>query len=121
MRFSHASSWNTGARMRRDEATVRRDFWRKFGRIAVRIPFAEELLTAYYCAFDRETPNHVRAALLAALAYFVLPLDAVPDVLPAMGFTDDAAVIAGAIKLVWNHITPAHRAAARATLERAAD
>lgn len=106
--------------MARDETAVRRGFWRWFGRFAAQLPFAEELLTAYHCAFDRTTPNHVRAALLAALAYFVMPLDAVPDVLPAMGFTDDAAVVLGAIKLVWDHIAPEHRDAARAALDRAA-
>jgi uncharacterized membrane protein YkvA (DUF1232 family) len=106
--------------MTHDEALVRRGFWRKLGRFFAQVPFAEELLTAYYCAFDRETPHHVRVSLLAALAYFVMPLDALPDVLPAMGFTDDAAVVATSIKLVWNHIAPAHRAAARAALDRAA-
>ena len=119
MRFAGAAFGHDEAHMRRDETAVRRGFWRKFGRYVARVPFAEELLTAYYCAFDRETPNHVRAALLAALAYFVMPLDAVPDVLPAIGFTDDAAVVIGAIKLVWDHIAPEHRAAARAALDRA--
>jgi uncharacterized membrane protein YkvA (DUF1232 family) len=118
MRYSRAGSWNETERMARDEATVLRGFWRKVGRLAARIPFTEELLTAYYCAFDRETPVHVRAALLGALAYFVLPFDAMPDVLPVLGLTDDAAVIAGALKLVLSHIGPAHRAAAREALER---
>ncbi len=102
----------------RDEAAVRRDFWRKLAGLASRLPFAEDLLTAYYCAFDRATPFHVRAALLAALAYFVLPVDAVPDILPVFGFADDAAVLAGAIRLVMAHIVPEHRDAARAALDR---
>ena len=80
------------------------------------MPFAEDLVTAHYCAFDRQTPGHVRAALIGALAYFVLPTDAVPDVLPLIGYTDDAAVLAVAIKLVSTHITPDHREAARRTL-----
>ena len=69
-------------RARRDEATVRRGFWSKLRRVAAGLPFAENLLAAYYCAFDRETPLQVKAALLAALAYFVLPVDMMPDVLP---------------------------------------
>ena len=104
--------------MQRDEATVLRDFWGKFGKFAAQLPFAEDLLTAYYCAFDRETPTHVRVALIGALAYFISPLDVLPDLLPIIGFTDDAAVLAGAIKLVWDNIKPAHRDAARQTLER---
>ena len=115
-------SWNDNERSGRDEQlarqeeTVRRGFGRKLGRLAAQIPFAEDLLTAYYCAFDRHTPTHVRAALIGALAYFVLPFDVVPDVLPILGLGDDAAVLAGAIKLVWSHIQPEHRAAARDAL-----
>ena len=105
-------------RLARDEATVRRDFWGKFRRLAARIPFAEDLLTAYYCAFDRHTPTHVRVALLGALAYFISPLDVLPDLLPIVGLTDDAAILAGAIKLVWDNIQPAHRDAAREALAR---
>ena len=62
---------NDDERLKRDEATVRRDFWRKLGKFAAQIPFAEELLTAYYCAFDRHTPTHVRVALIGALVYFI--------------------------------------------------
>ena len=95
-----------------------RDFWRKLGGYAAQIPFAEELLTAYYCAFDRNTPTHVRVALIGALLYFISPLDLIPDVLPIVGMTDDAAVVAGAIKLVWDQIKPEHRDAAREALVR---
>jgi uncharacterized membrane protein YkvA (DUF1232 family) len=108
-------------KMARDEATVRKEFWGKLKRFAAQLPFAEDLLTAYYCAFDRNTPNHVRAVLLGALAYFVLPFDFVPDILPIVGFSDDAALIAGSIKLIWMHIKPDHRAAAREALARLND
>ena len=63
---------------RKDDA-LRRQFWRKLQGVAASIPFAEELLTAYYCAFDRNTPTSVKATLVGALAYFVLPIDAIPD------------------------------------------
>jgi uncharacterized membrane protein YkvA (DUF1232 family) len=102
----------------RDEDRVRRRFWVKVKRFGAALPFVEDLLAAYYCAFDRDTPLQVKAALLGALAYFVLPFDAIPDVLPVIGFTDDAAVLATAIRLVASHITPLHRAAAREALGR---
>jgi uncharacterized membrane protein YkvA (DUF1232 family) len=54
--------------------------------------------------------------LIGAIAYFVLPIDAIPDVLPVLGFTDDAAVLAGTIKLVASNIRPEHRAVAKAKL-----
>jgi uncharacterized membrane protein YkvA (DUF1232 family) len=115
MRFARASA---GTQFERDEATVRGGFWTKLRRLAAHIPFAEDLLTAYYCAFDRETPMHVRVALIGALAYFVIPFDGIPDILPVLGLTDDAAAIAVAIKMVFTHITPAHREAAREALDR---
>ena len=93
-------------------------FWRKARRVAARLPFAEDLLAAYYCAFDRATPVQVKAALVGALAYFVLPLDAVPDMLPVVGFTDDAAVLLTALRIVAGHMRPEHREAARVALAR---
>ena len=108
------------ATMAREKAQVRRSFWPKFRRFAARLPFAEDLVAAYFCAFDRATPRHVQVALIGALAYFVLPFDFVPDMMPLIGFTDDAAVLATAIKLVSAHIGPQHREAARGVLARAA-
>jgi uncharacterized membrane protein YkvA (DUF1232 family) len=107
-------------RLARDEAKVLRGFWQKLGRFAAQIPFAEDLLTVYYCAFDRRTPTYVRVALIAALAYFIDPFDLMPDVLPIIGLTDDAAVIAAATKLVWDNIKPEHRDAAKEAMTRIA-
>jgi uncharacterized membrane protein YkvA (DUF1232 family) len=112
------ATMNDDERFKRDEANVLANFWRKFGAFAAKIPFAEDLLTVYYCAFDRTTPAYVRIALFAALAYFIDPFDLVPDVLPIVGLSDDAAVLATAIKLTWSNIKPEHRDAARAALER---
>jgi uncharacterized membrane protein YkvA (DUF1232 family) len=117
MPFEHASAWNeSGPDAARDSAGLRRAFWEKARRVAARIPFAEDLLAAYYCAFDQATPLQVKAALLGALAYFVLPFDTVPDVLPFLGFTDDAAVLLTALRMVSGHIKPEHREAARSAL-----
>lgn len=95
---------------------VRSKFWSTLRRAVRQIPFAEELVAAYYCALDSSTPTRVRATLLAALVYFVLPFDAVPDVLAGIGFTDDATVLLAAIAMVRAHITPIHRQAARSAL-----
>ena len=81
------------------ENRVRGGFWTTFRRAARRIPFSEDLVAAYYCALDPATPHRVRAVLLAALAYFVLPFDAVPDLLAVVGFSDDIAVLAAAMVL----------------------
>ena len=82
------------------------------------IPFAEDAVAAYYCALDRQTPLAVRAALWGALAYFVMPFDVIPDYLPLIGYTDDAAVLATAIRMVASHMLPEHREAARRALKK---
>lgn len=101
----------------RDEKTVDRDFWKKLRRLAGRVPFAEDAASAYFCAVDPATPSKVKATLFAALAYFVMPFDVVPDFLAGIGFTDDAAVIALALSMVAGQIKEEHRAKARVALE----
>src|SRR6266702_1600947 len=117
MASEHTVGFEPADRLAEDRESVRKRFWIKLKRVLARIPFAEDLL-AYYCAFDKETPRHVQAALLGAIAYFILPFDFIPDMLPVLGFTDDAAVLATAIRLVAGHITQDHRDAARAALKR---
>jgi uncharacterized membrane protein YkvA (DUF1232 family) len=118
MATEHTAGFEPADELAEDRESVRRRFWIKLKRVVAELPFAEDLLAAYYCAFDKQTPRHVQAALLGAIAYFILPFDFIPDMLPVLGFTDDAAVLATAIRLVANHITPEHREAARAALKR---
>jgi uncharacterized membrane protein YkvA (DUF1232 family) len=100
-----------------DAARVRDEFWPKMKAVAAKIPFAEDALAAYYCTLDRDTPLRVRGTLLAALAYFVMPLDFLPDIMPMLGFTDDAAVFMAAFQMISAHIKPEHRKADRAALD----
>jgi len=115
MAFARGASWRGS---KSEEGSLRHNFWRKLRAAFAQMPFAEDLLAAYYCAFDRNTPLAVKATLLGAIAYFVLPIDAIPDYIPIIGYTDDAAVLAVAIKLVSEHILPLHRQAAREALTR---
>jgi uncharacterized membrane protein YkvA (DUF1232 family) len=127
------TSWNEAEELRRDalgedlaksdrlnerERKIRRDFWAKLKAIGRHLPFVEDLIAAYYCALDPATPTRVRGMLLAALAYFILPFDFIPDMLPIIGFADDAALLAATIALVSSHITPTHRAAAARALDK---
>ncbi|ORE93606.1 YkvA family protein [Acuticoccus yangtzensis] len=100
-----------------NEAKVRRKFWPTLKKAARHIPFSRDVVAAYYCAMDPDVPFRVRATLLGALAYFVTPIDAVPDFLLGIGFGDDMAVLMGAITLVASHITDRHREKAKAALE----
>ncbi|HJQ56733.1 MAG TPA: YkvA family protein [Vineibacter sp.] len=100
-----------------DAVLVQNGFVNKIKSVARRIPFAEDAVAAWLCTRDPATPSRVRFTLLAALAYFILPFDAVPDIVAGLGFTDDAAVLLAALKVVGGHITEAHRARARRWLQ----
>jgi len=97
----------------RDEARVREGFWHKARKTLGQVPFTEDAVAAFNCATDPATPFRIRAMLFGALAYFILPFDAVPDFILGLGYTDDAAMIIGAIAMAQAHITPEHRAKAR--------
>jgi uncharacterized membrane protein YkvA (DUF1232 family) len=100
------------------ERTVNEGFWPKLTRSLSYLPFADKIVAAYYCAMDPATPFKVRATLLGALAYFILPFDLVPDVILGLGFTDDMAVLVTAFTLIRNHITQEHLDKGRETVER---
>lgn len=105
-------------RFRRDKARVEDGFWVKMGRTVGRVPFAEEAVSAYYCTVDRDTPLQVKAVLLGALAYFVMPADMIPDFIAGLGFLDDATVLTAAVRSVAPHIKDHHRSRAREALGR---
>jgi len=104
--------------VRLNEQRVARGFWPKIRRACARVPFAAEALAVWYCAKDDETPAAAKGMMLAALAYFVLPSDALPDILPAIGYTDDAAVFAAMLSLVGRNLKPRHQQAAREAITR---
>ena len=99
---------------------IKRSFWATFRKAVRYIPFSDDLVAAYFCALDPATPHRVRAVLLGAFAYFVMPFDAIPDFLAGIGFSDDVTVLVAAIAMVRSHITPAHREAARRALDETA-
>ena len=72
-----------------------------------------QALELFYGATDTKTPKGARALAMAALAYFIMPLDAIPDMIPLLGFTDDLAMIFGAINKLHPHINQQHKKQAR--------
>ena len=104
--------------LKHHERAVREGFWPKLGRTLSHLPFADKMVAAYYCAMDPATPFKVRGTLLAALAYFILPFDVIPDIVLGLGFTDDMAVLVTAFTLIRNHMTQEHIDRGRETVER---
>jgi uncharacterized membrane protein YkvA (DUF1232 family) len=101
-----------------DENKLRENFWRTAKKAARHMPFIEDVVAGYYCALDKETPLRVKGILFAALGYFILPADTIPDVIFGLGFTDDVAVLTAALAAVRAHLKPAHLAAAKEALSQ---
>lgn len=77
-----------------------------------KIPFSKEALASYYCARDAKTPTRVKATIIGALAYFIAPVDAIPDFIALLGYGDDAAVFWAVWRTVQAHVDDTHRQAA---------
>lgn len=97
---------------------VSRGFWPKIRRTAARIPFADQALSVWFAARDPQTPAAAKGIMLGALAYFVLPVDAIPDIFAVVGFTDDAAVFAALLATLGANIKARHRDQAHEALDR---
>lgn len=92
------------------EHRTKNRFWKKVKKSALNAGriLIEQAFTLYYCLIDKDTPVWVRSTILGALIYFISPVDAIPDVIAGVGYTDDASVIAGAFIAVSAHIKPEH-------------
>jgi uncharacterized membrane protein YkvA (DUF1232 family) len=90
----------------------------KARRFASKLPFVRHAVAMWFTLRDDETPLAAKTVIVGALAYFVLPIDLVPDFIAALGFTDDAAVLATALKTVSSYMTPSHYERADEALKR---
>ena len=93
-------------------------FWAKVKRFAKKagakvIYFA---LLLYYALSSPKTPKWAKTVIISALAYFICPIDLIPDTIPIVGFTDDLAALAAALKAVDTCITCDVKANAKAKL-----
>lgn len=100
------------------EDMVHDKFWDKVRRTVGKVPFTDRAIAAYYAATDPATPFRVKAILFAALAYFILPVDLIPDVLVGVGFADDATVLFTVLQSLAPYISDSHVARARLFLEK---
>ena len=95
-------------------------FWEKltrYARASGRV-LVEYALILYHVLKDSDTPTWATAAIVSALAYFISPLDLIPDFIPVVGFTDDFAALVTALSAVAMHIKPTHRQLARETADK---
>jgi uncharacterized membrane protein YkvA (DUF1232 family) len=78
---------------------------------------ARPALECFEMLIDGSTPHQARITVLAALTYLVLPLDLIPDFIPAAGFADDMVALTALLGLCTRHLTPAIRQRAQRRLD----
>lgn len=95
-------------------------FWKKIGKYAVKAgkQVVETALTLYFCLLDSDTPVWAKGVIVGALGYFIFPIDAIPDVVPVVGYTDDLGALSGALLAVAVHIKDEHKKKAQETLKQ---
>lgn len=93
--------------------TKLRDFARKAGTEVV-----EKVLTLYETLKDDDTPKWAKGTIISALGYFIAPVDAIPDLVPVVGFSDDLGALAVAIGIVAAHVKREHVERARETMQQ---
>jgi uncharacterized membrane protein YkvA (DUF1232 family) len=94
-------------------------FWQKIKNFSLKAgrEVTEKALWLYYAAQEKDTPLWAKTAIFTALAYFICPIDSVPDVIPVAGYTDDLGVIVAAIGMVSMYITDSVKAKARQSVK----
>lgn len=95
-------------------------FWQKLGRYAkvAGREVAEKALWLCLAAQSPTTPRWARTTIYGALGYFILPLDAIPDFAPLVGYTDDLGVLAAALATVSLYVTDDIKARSRQMLDK---
>ena len=77
----------------------------------------EKALILYYCLIDPDTPAWAKTVIIGALGYFIVPLDAIPDFTPVVGYSDDLGALAIAFAIVAAHIKSEHKEMAQEKLK----
>ncbi len=91
-----------------DEATeiVEEKLWVKLEKVGKKISFAKDLLALYRYLLDNTVGWQRKTVVAAALIYFIVPLDAIPDLAPLFGYMDDLGVIMATLKFLGHELIP---------------
>ena len=79
---------------------------------------AQPALEGFELIMDDSTPPQVRLSIMGALTYLIVPVDLIPDFIPASGFSDDLVALTAVISLWQHHITPEMKFRAKCKLDK---
>lgn len=94
-------------------------FWEKIKNFAIDAgqDVIEKALTLYYSFLDADTPAWAKTVIISTLGYFIVPIDAIPDLTPVVGYSDDLGALVSALAIVAAHIKAEHKTKAQEKLK----
>ncbi len=87
-----------------DMEYVDENLWSKLEKGGKRISFARDIVALYNFMKDPIVRWHRKAIVVAALIYFIVPLDTIPDLTPFFGYLDDLGVITALLKYLGSEL-----------------
>jgi uncharacterized membrane protein YkvA (DUF1232 family) len=85
---------------------VEENLWVKLERVGKKISFAKDILALVNYMRDNKVSWYRKAIVVAALIYFISPIDAIPDFIPFFGYLDDLGVITALLKYLGHELIP---------------
>ena len=83
---------------------VDENLWGKLEKSGKRISFAKDILALYRYMKDPLVKWYRKAIVVAALIYFIVPVDTIPDMTPLFGYLDDLGVITALLKYLGSEL-----------------
>ncbi|RKY92981.1 MAG: DUF1232 domain-containing protein [Ignavibacteriae bacterium] len=90
--------------LKEDEEYVEENLWAKLEKSGKKISFAKDIVALYNFMKDPLVRWHRKAIVIAALIYFIVPLDTIPDLTPFFGYLDDLGVITALLKYLGSEL-----------------
>ncbi len=92
---------------------VEENLWYKLEKVGKKISFAKDIMALFRYLQDSFVSWHRKAIVIAALIYFISPIDTIPDVAPLFGYLDDLGVITALLKFLGSELIPYYEAGCR--------
>ena len=92
---------------------VEENLWYKLEKVGKKISFAKDIMALFRYMQDSFVSWHRKAIIIAALIYFISPIDTIPDVAPLFGYLDDLGVITALLKFLGSELIPYYEAGYR--------
>jgi len=100
------TEYDSRARFEEGAEYVEERLWVKLEKFGKKLSFARDIMALYQYLIDNSVSWHRKTIIVGALVYFIVPIDAIPDIAPLIGYMDDLGVIAAVLKFMGSELIP---------------